>query len=532
MLRQSTGLHVRHADGLLSIALESLFVKGSSKRGGLPSGLSGMAPGVGVTLLVFVLYLRTLAPTALPRDFYDLTDAGMFQIRAYILGIPNPTGYPTYMMLARLFTFLPFGDVGYRVNLASAVYAAVAVFLVYAVCRRLTGRVLPAMTAALLFGVSQAFWSQAVIAEVYTLNVLFISLVLLVLLIWRDERRDRYLLLAAFLMGLALTHHLTSGLLIPAGILFVLLVDRRKLLDWRLLLKGAGLFLLGLTPYIYLPIRGSLNLPLDYYHPDTPGRFLSYVTGRAFDDKMLVYGPSRLPGRLASYAGDLLRQFNPAFLVFAWVGIVALFVKDRAVCLLLGFLYLGWLFQALEYGIVDVWVYFIPTYLVLAVFVAAGLREVFELVRGAPRLLSSSRMRVLAAGLAVVVLLVPLWRATTITYAEVDMSGYYLAVKKMNAVAREAPRGTTFVTNDSSLWYLTLVEKRRTDLNLVNPLANPADWQDSPGAWLKTVNKYLAKGRVYVVFAGGISPGYVAPYQQAGYKLVSKGGGTFFEVVK
>ena len=519
-------------DRLPFLPLESLSVKSSSKRGGLPSAAYGLAPGIGIALLVFVLYLRTLAPTALPRDFYDLTDAGMFQVRAYILGISNPTGYPTYMMLAKLFTFLPFGDVGYKVNFASAVYAAVAVFLVYAVCQRLTGRVLPAMTAALLFGVSQSFWSQAVIAEVYTLNVLFISLVLLVLLIWRDERRDRYLLLAAFLMGLALTHHLTSGLLIPAGGLFVLLVDRRKLLDWRLLLKGAGLFLLGLTPYIYLPIRGSLNLPLDYYHPDTLDSFIGFVTGRAFDDKMLVYGPSRLPGRLALYAGELLQQFNPAFLVFAWIGIVALFVKDRAICLLLGFLYLGWLFQALEYGIVDVWVYFIPTYLILAVFVAVGLKEVFDLVLAAPRLLSPPRMKVLVVLLSVVVLLIPLWRAGTVTYAAVDMSGNHLAVKKMDAVAEEAPRGATFVTNDSSLWYLTLVENRRADLNLVNPLADPADWKDSHGAWLKTVNKYLDKGRVFVTFAGGISPGYMDPYQRAGYKVISRGGGTFYEVVK
>ena len=527
MLRQR-GLR----DRLLFLPLESLSVKSSSKRGGIPSALSGLAPGVGVALLVFVLYLRTLAPTALPRNFYDLTDAGMFQVRAYILGISNPTGYPTYLMLAKLFTFLPFGDVGYMVNLASAVYAAIAVFLVYAVCRRLTGMVLPAMTAALLFGVSQAFWSQAVIAEVYTLNVLFISLVILVLLVWRDERRDRYLLLATFLMGLALTHHLTSGLLIPAGILFVFLVDRRKLLDWRLLLKGAGLFLLGLTPYVYLPIRGSLDLPLDYYHPDTLNNFVGFVTGRAFDDKMLVYGPSRLPNRLASYAGDLLQQFNPAFLVLAWIGIVIMFVKDRAACLLLGFLYLGWLFQALEYGIVDVWVYFIPTYLILAIFVAAGLKEILELLLSAPRLLSPPRMKILVALISVVVLLSPLWRTATVTYADVDMSGNYLAVKKMKAVAREAPQGATFVTNDSSLWYLTLVEKRRTDLNLVNPLANPADWKDSPAAWLKTVNEHLAKGRVFLVFAGGISPGYMAPYQQAGYKLISRGGGTFYEVVK
>ena len=52
------------------------------------------------------------------------------------------------------------------------------------------------------------------------MNALLISLTLVSLLLWRDRGRDRYLLLAAFLAGLCLTHHLTSGLLLPASLLF------------------------------------------------------------------------------------------------------------------------------------------------------------------------------------------------------------------------------------------------------------------------------------------------------------------------
>lgn len=509
-------------------------MKDSPKKVRFSSSPTGVLPGLGVGLLALVLYLMTLAPTVLPRNSATgLADSGLIQVRAYIMSIANPTGYPTYMMLAKLFTFLPFGDVGYRVNLASAVYAAVAVFLIYAVCRRLTRMAVPSVAAALLFGVGQAFWSQAVIAEVYTLNVLFIALILLVFLIWRDERRDRYLLLATFLMGLSMTHHLTSGLLIPAGILFVFLVERRKLLDWRLLLKGAGLFLLGLTPYVYIPIRGSLNLPLDNYHPDTLSNFLDLVTGRVFDYRMFVYGPGKLPGQLLSYTGELLRQFNPVFLVFAWIGFLLLVLRDRAACAMLSLLYLGWLFQAVEYGILDVWVYFIPTYIVLAIFVAVGAAELLRWIESAlSRLSSAQRMAVLAV-VSVALILFPLVRVGTSTYASVDQSDNYAAQKTMNAVARDAPRGATMVQNGSSLWYMTLVDKRRTDLNLVNPLANPKEWRDKDAAWMKYVNKYMSEGRpVYVLFAGGVSPGYVAPFFESGYVLVSEGGGTFFEVKK
>ena len=158
--------------------------------------------GMGVGLLAFILYLRTLAPTVLYYDLPDLRDSAVLQTRAYVLGIPDYTGYPTYMMVGKLFTFVPVGDFAYRVNLASAVYAALAVVLAYLVGILLTGRAVAAAAGAIAFAVSWLFWSQAVVAEVYTLNALFVALILFVLLLWRGRRRDRYLLLAAFLMGL------------------------------------------------------------------------------------------------------------------------------------------------------------------------------------------------------------------------------------------------------------------------------------------------------------------------------------------
>ncbi|HJQ27732.1 MAG TPA: DUF2723 domain-containing protein, partial [Rubrobacter sp.] len=189
--------------------------------------------GTGVFLLVFVLYLRTLAPTVLYLDDPRLLDAVMLQMQVSVLGITHPTGYPTYMMLTHLFTYLPVGDPAYRVSLGSAVYGALAVVAVYAGGFLLSRRVVAAAAGALAFGLGTALWSQAVIAEVYTLNALLVSVTIVVLLLWREYRKDRYLLLSVFLVGLCLTNHLTSGLLLPATLLLVALVDWRKLVDVR-----------------------------------------------------------------------------------------------------------------------------------------------------------------------------------------------------------------------------------------------------------------------------------------------------------
>ena len=54
--------------------------------------------GVGVVVLVFVLYLRTLAPTTLPYDSPDLLDVSMLQMQVCVLGMTHPTGYPSYIL--------------------------------------------------------------------------------------------------------------------------------------------------------------------------------------------------------------------------------------------------------------------------------------------------------------------------------------------------------------------------------------------------------------------------------------------------
>ena len=150
--------------------------------------LSVVAVGLGVSWFAFLLYLWTLAPTVLFYERPDLLDAAMLQAHAYALGITQPTGYPTYTMLAHLFTYVPFGDSAYRTNLASAVFGAATVFVLFLVGLRLSGRIFAAAIGALALAVGNTFWSQAVIAEVYTLNTLFVSLVILVLLVWRDIR--------------------------------------------------------------------------------------------------------------------------------------------------------------------------------------------------------------------------------------------------------------------------------------------------------------------------------------------------------
>jgi hypothetical protein len=156
------------------------------------------------------LYVRTLAPFVLGGD------SGEFQVLAYQLGIAHAPGYPVYLALAKLMTLLPIGDVAYRVNLFSAVMAAVTVAGVYLATRLLAGARLAAVLGALALAVSYTFWTQATIAEVYTSATAFAALVLIGLLAWYRTGSRRALFLAGLCGGLSLGVHSTVGLLAPA----------------------------------------------------------------------------------------------------------------------------------------------------------------------------------------------------------------------------------------------------------------------------------------------------------------------------
>ncbi len=483
------------------------------KSGRKHDALIGLASG----LVVFVFYLFTLAPTVLyygPENY----DSAHLQVVAYTLGIPSYTGYPTYAMLAHLFTYLPFGDPAYRVNLASAVLGAVAVAMLYVVCRRFGASRIGAVAGTLAFGLSVTFWGQAVIAEVYTLHVLLMTLFLLSLLVWRGDRRDRYLLLAAFVGGVAMTNHLTSIFLLPAALVFVALVDESTLLKPGLLLKGAGLFLLGLAPYFYLPLRASMDPPLvgagPASDPSTLEGFADLVSGGDHKARILTFGISELPGRIWIYAGHLLDNLNPVLLVLVVVGVAVLFLRDRAALALLGTVFVLNLGYALEYDIDDLEIYFVPTYLMLSIALALGADSAVRWARGLQ--LSRSGTAV-AASLIMAAVLV----SVPGSCAQADRSEDLKGREIIEAVADGTKPGSTVLYHGRSLHYMQLVENRRRDLKLVDPFYT-ADW-------VKRSERNLERGPVYVLYPGATN---TRLYREAGYRLDPVKEGMLYEVVE
>lgn len=246
------------------------------------------------TLLVLLVYLLTLAPDLTWANYGG--DGGELITAAVTLGIPHPPGYPTYVILGKLVSLLPVGTMAWRFNLLSAICVALAagVISIIRYQRSANGESLTArrfLITGFLFAFTPVVWSQALIAEVYGLDVLLVALFLWAL--WQK----RPFLLTGLLLGLSVTTHLTSLLLLP---LALALTPARQ---WPRL--SAGL-VLGLAPFLLLPLLARGSSPVVWGEPTTLSGWWWLVSGQIYHANAFALPFNQWLPRLAEWAWLLI----------------------------------------------------------------------------------------------------------------------------------------------------------------------------------------------------------------------------------
>ena len=245
--------------------------------------------------LPFILYIFTMAPTVYNLDSAELTTA------AATGGIVRATGYPLFLMLGYIWSWLPIGDVGYRLNLFSAFNGALTIALAERILRRWQVGPWATFGALGLLASAPFFWALSLIAEVYTLHTALMALIILTLLRWGEQPSPGRLAWVGLTLGLSLGHHAATVLLLPGCGWYILTVAPRKALTPRPIVYTLAASLLGMSVYLYLPWRYTFQPAFNYagqYQAD--GTFLPVdlhtlsglwwlVSGRAFAGEMLAY---------------------------------------------------------------------------------------------------------------------------------------------------------------------------------------------------------------------------------------------------
>jgi hypothetical protein len=344
--------------------------------------------------LVFLIpiFILTMGQTVGMADTFE------FQVIVPKLGIAHPTGYPLYILLSKPFTWIPINSIAWRVNLATLFFALSALSMLYLLIYRLTDLPIIALVTTVIMGLTPTLWSQAVQAEVYSLNALIVILALFLMREigrWRldgsraDETsnlgvRPAYLSLAfALTLGLGLTNHLTVVILLPAAFLTLFFAYRQGIYrgtTWSgvkfALLMGLA-FILPLILYAYLPLRwAALN-------QDAMGidRFFDWVIGGRFQGALQLTAWLKEWDRY-QIVGRLFQGQWPWiwFIPLALVGLIRLFIDNWGYALLLLVSWLGYLFYALNYLVPDLVVFLIPSFIIMTIWWGLGLTALITIV--------------------------------------------------------------------------------------------------------------------------------------------------------
>src|SRR5712692_4753423 len=186
---------------------------------------------------VFLIYLRTLAPSIVGGDSGELITV------AYKMGVAHPPGYPLFTMLAKLFTFIPFGTIAWRVNLLSAVCDTSAAVTLLLAVRCWTRNHWAGLLAGGLFAFSPLVWRYAVVGEVFALNNLIVALMLYLAVRYSENHDSKFAYLTALVFGLGMSNHHTCLFYGFPIVVWIVITGRAELWTIRRLLILGGCFL-------------------------------------------------------------------------------------------------------------------------------------------------------------------------------------------------------------------------------------------------------------------------------------------------
>ena len=449
--------------------------------------------GLGLFTLIFVVYLIFLCPSIHPRDNPDILTG------AITLGIPHSPGYPLFTILGYLFSKIPLGTLPWRVNLMSALFSALSIMVLYFLTLKLTKKIWPSLIGAGILAFSYYFFLQSLFADVLSLNNLLVGLELLTLLCWYEKRQPirlrsglsrvqiegqsthstslrvvpsvnrgtKYLYLFAFLFGLAFSNHQISFILLPAFIYLIYATDKKIFLNWKLLFKLLGFFLLGLLPYIYLPIRAAQNPAYMWGNPDTFSGFLYMISRKEYTGdnfQFISYFAWRIWDWFKLISG---KEFLLVGLGLGILGLADFFKRDKkiAIFILLLIILAGPVFAFFS-DTPSQWIeaigmerFFIFSYFIFALAIALGINYILEKY---PKI-------------NYVLIFIPLG-FFLLNFRQVNLRQYFYAADLGQNILKSLPQNAVlFAGSDVPLFelqYLQKVESLRTDV-VILPGADP-----------------------------------------------------------
>ena len=321
--------------------------------------------------LAFWAYTQTLLPGV------DLGDSGGFQAAVLWPEVSARQAYPLYYGLAAPFVrAVSAVNPARGLNLFSAIFGAAAVGLLTLLVSLVGESVVAGVAAGLLLAFSYTFWSQAIIAEVYTLHLALVLVCCLALYAYAARPSRARLAIFFAVYALAFGNHLSMILLFVPFTIFLLQVtpERRMLLAPATIAMAVAIALLGALQYWpnFSSIWRYASGPVPW--SDRLATFWFDTTKADWRDTMVLgVANNQFAARVGMWWFDARQQFGVIGLVLALVGMVRLWMLSRPWAMLVTLGYAINTLFAFTYNVGDTHVFYLPSHLFTAFAAGAAL---------------------------------------------------------------------------------------------------------------------------------------------------------------
>ena len=461
-----------------------------------------MTPARALSALIFIVltsvYFATMCPTIYVNDSPEVA------VAAVRLEIAHPPGFPLLTILGHCWSgLLWFLRPILALNLFSVLLTAIAGTALFRLLDenfgdKSTSSTIGSFAVALMFGFGQTVWAAATAFEAYSLAVALDVLALYALLRFRRSGEARWLLLGSYLLALAIGNHYSSLALLP--LVIVVFYEQRRRINLKVgafAIIGAAI---GLSVCVYLPIRSTQDLALDWMNPETLSGFIALISAKIYRMYVSVPQLSDLIPYARAIWNVLGSEYKIPLFLLALPGIVFCWRKDRSLTVaLLSALAINLLLNS-AYVIKDLEWFHLPSLIVIALFFAAGLRVL---------LAKNFAWRAIGLTIGFALVLIPLLG----NFATSDLSKRDVAERYgMELLQALPPNATLICGSDFSQFpalYLHYVEGIRPDCRVYGPTSTDSRLQSDLGIGRRDSNlefpellaRLLQSARVPVCFS-------------------------------
>ena len=313
---------------------------------------------------------------------------------------------------------------------------------------------------ALTFGFLNLYWSEAVVARVYTLSFFLILCSLFYLVRYINSKNISDLYKYFFFFGLGLANHTIAVITFAAFALVILTSGDKRVFYPDTIIKCCLSVVPGLSFYLFLPIRSMTNPAINWGNPGKAMKLLDFILRKEYWDRVYVENMEDLIEVVSHYIMLIPREFLYVGVIFLLIGLISLFAKKRVVALSLIIIYvMNIFFMILHASRPDIFYwprYVIPAFISLCVFFGYGLNFCIERIGG----LKKFGFLSLAFPLAMVYM----------NYYTNDRSKNYMALDYNMHVLNNLPENSNLVAQGDNvlfpLTYLHYVKKIRPDIKM------------------------------------------------------------------